>query len=131
MLNWQHMKERERTNQYGLSFELAILDLNIFTTYIINKKLSLEIYLIGYLTKIMQMPRLDLKVYVVHDAYNPEYVSILEVIYQHLTQSHSLFLFDMNYAGSVCICRVPKANLKPGTVVECVHCSCRGCASGD
>ncbi|POW22726.1 hypothetical protein PSHT_00998 [Puccinia striiformis] len=38
---------------------------------------------------------------------------------------------DMNYAGSVCICRVPKANLKPGTVVECVHCGCRGCASGD
>ncbi|POV96163.1 hypothetical protein PSTT_15802 [Puccinia striiformis] len=55
---------------------------------------------------------------------------------------------DMNYAGSVCICRVPKANLKPGTVVECVHCEshivfrfflvklsvylgCRGCASGD
>ncbi|EFP84224.1 hypothetical protein PGT21_035032 [Puccinia graminis f. sp. tritici] len=38
---------------------------------------------------------------------------------------------DMNYAGSVCICRVPKAQLKPGTVVECVHCGCRGCASGD
>ncbi|POW22709.1 hypothetical protein PSHT_00971, partial [Puccinia striiformis] len=101
-LNWQHMKERERTNQYGLSFELAILDLNIFTTYIINKKLSLEIYLIDYADA-----KTGFKVYVVHDAYNPEYVSILE---------------DMNYAGSVCICRVPKANLKPGTVVECVHC---------
>jgi hypothetical protein len=29
---------------------------------------------------------------------------------------------DMNYQGSTCICRVPKAQLKGGTVVECVHC---------
>lgn len=29
---------------------------------------------------------------------------------------------DMNYAGSTCICRVPKAQLKPGVVVECTHC---------
>jgi hypothetical protein len=29
---------------------------------------------------------------------------------------------DMNYQGSTCICRVPKAQLKAGTVVECVHC---------
>ena len=29
---------------------------------------------------------------------------------------------DMNYAGSTCICRVPKAHLKDGTVVECTHC---------
>ena len=28
----------------------------------------------------------------------------------------------MNYAGSTCICRVPKAHLKDGTVVECTHC---------
>ncbi|KAH8925406.1 hypothetical protein BT69DRAFT_1279706 [Atractiella rhizophila] len=38
---------------------------------------------------------------------------------------------DMNYAGSACICRVPKAVLKAGTIVECVHCGCRGCASSD
>jgi len=37
---------------------------------------------------------------------------------------------DMNY-GSACICRVPKAVLKGGTIVECVHCGCRGCASSD
>lgn len=29
---------------------------------------------------------------------------------------------DMNYAGSTCICRVPKAQLKAGVVVECTHC---------
>ncbi|SAM82971.1 probable G10 protein [Ustilago sp. UG-2017a] len=38
---------------------------------------------------------------------------------------------DMNYQGSTCICRVPKAQLRPGTVVECVHCGCRGCSSSD
>ncbi|SGY66806.1 BQ5605_C004g02708 [Microbotryum silenes-dioicae] len=38
---------------------------------------------------------------------------------------------DMNYAGSTCICRVPKAQLKAGVVVECTHCGCRGCASQD
>ncbi|KAG8960776.1 Component of the SF3b subcomplex of the U2 snRNP [Tulasnella sp. 419] len=29
---------------------------------------------------------------------------------------------DMNYTGSTCICRVPKAQLKAGTIVECAHC---------
>lgn len=29
---------------------------------------------------------------------------------------------DMNYQGSACICRVPKAQVKQGTIVECVHC---------
>lgn len=29
---------------------------------------------------------------------------------------------DMNYAGSTCICRVPKAQLKAGVIVECTHC---------
>ncbi|KDN43417.1 bud site selection-related protein [Tilletiaria anomala UBC 951] len=38
---------------------------------------------------------------------------------------------DMNYQGSTCICRVPKAALKKGTVVECQHCGCRGCAAQD
>ncbi|KAK8792883.1 hypothetical protein WA158_005047 [Blastocystis sp. Blastoise] len=33
--------------------------------------------------------------------------------------------------GTTCICRVPKSKLKKGTVVECVYCGCRGCASGD
>ncbi|KAI0268173.1 maternal g10 transcript [Gloeopeniophorella convolvens] len=36
---------------------------------------------------------------------------------------------DMNYQGSTCICRVPKAQVRAGTVVECVHCGCRGCSS--
>ena len=33
--------------------------------------------------------------------------------------------------GGTCICRVPKKDLDKGRVVECVHCGCRGCASGD
>uniref|UniRef100_A0A2P2IFZ7 Protein BUD31 homolog n=1 Tax=Hirondellea gigas TaxID=1518452 RepID=A0A2P2IFZ7_9CRUS len=37
---------------------------------------------------------------------------------------------DHNYS-TTCICRVPKAKLESGKVVECVHCGCRGCASGD
>ena len=28
----------------------------------------------------------------------------------------------MNYQGSTCICRVPKSQVRSGTVVECVHC---------
>ncbi|CAD7063614.1 unnamed protein product [Tilletia caries] len=38
---------------------------------------------------------------------------------------------DMNYKGSTCICRVPKSDLKVGTLVECSHCGCRGCAASD
>ena len=47
---------------------------------------------------------------------------ILELprLYQPLTAVSSLQ--DMNYQGSTCICRVPKAQLRAGTVVECVHC---------
>ncbi|CCJ30306.1 unnamed protein product [Pneumocystis jirovecii] len=37
---------------------------------------------------------------------------------------------EMNF-NSTCICRVPKAHLPKATIVECVHCGCRGCASCD
>merc|ERR1711972_232331 len=33
--------------------------------------------------------------------------------------------------GGSCICRVPKADLAKDKVIECIHCGCRGCASGD
>ncbi|AFZ79079.1 g10 protein family member protein [Theileria equi strain WA] len=33
--------------------------------------------------------------------------------------------------GTSCICRVPKRDLEPGKVIECVLCGCRGCASCD
>lgn len=39
-----------------------------------------------------------------------------------LSANPDLVLQDMNYQGSTCICRVPKAQLRQGTVVECVHC---------
>jgi len=37
---------------------------------------------------------------------------------------------DHNYQ-TVCICRVPKGKLAEDVVVECIHCGCKGCASGD
>ena len=37
---------------------------------------------------------------------------------------------DTNY-GTTCVCRVPKKDREEGKLVECVHCGCRGCASGD
>jgi len=37
---------------------------------------------------------------------------------------------DHNF-GTTCICRVPKDKLEEDRVVECIHCGCRGCASGD
>lgn len=36
---------------------------------------------------------------------------------------------DHNF-GTTCVCRVPK-HLREEKVVECVHCGCKGCASGD
>ncbi|KAL4401020.1 Component of the SF3b subcomplex of the U2 snRNP [Malassezia pachydermatis] len=48
-----------------------------------------------------------------------------------LEQGYADAAYDMNYEGSTCICRVPKAQLRPGTFVECVHCGCRGCSSAD
>lgn len=37
---------------------------------------------------------------------------------------------DTNY-GTTCICRVPAKNLDAAVRInECVHCGCRGCASG-
>eukprot|EP00026_Physarum_polycephalum_P019024 Phypoly_transcript_20846.p1 GENE.Phypoly_transcript_20846~~Phypoly_transcript_20846.p1 ORF type:complete len:147 (+),score=15.66 Phypoly_transcript_20846:120-560(+) len=37
---------------------------------------------------------------------------------------------DHNFA-TTCVCRVPKAKLESGKIIECVHCGCKGCASGD
>jgi hypothetical protein len=36
---------------------------------------------------------------------------------------------DHNFA-TTCVCRVPK-HLREEKVIECVHCGCGGCASGD
>lgn len=37
---------------------------------------------------------------------------------------------DHNF-GTTCVCRVPKAKLDTTKPIECNHCGCRGCASGD
>ncbi|KAJ3062747.1 Component of the SF3b subcomplex of the U2 snRNP [Podochytrium sp. JEL0797] len=36
---------------------------------------------------------------------------------------------DTNF-GTTCVCRVPKGKLDEEKVIECLHCGCRGCASG-
>ncbi|XP_031493112.1 protein BUD31 homolog 2-like [Nymphaea colorata] len=36
---------------------------------------------------------------------------------------------DHNF-GTTCVCRVPR-HLREEKVIECVHCGCKGCASGD
>ncbi|KMZ59566.1 hypothetical protein ZOSMA_67G00590 [Zostera marina] len=36
---------------------------------------------------------------------------------------------DHNFQ-TTCVCRVPK-HLREEKAIECVHCGCRGCASGD
>eukprot|EP00211_Chloroparvula_japonica_P008892 CAMPEP_0119135712 /NCGR_PEP_ID=MMETSP1310-20130426/19877_1 /TAXON_ID=464262 /ORGANISM="Genus nov. species nov., Strain RCC2339" /LENGTH=146 /DNA_ID=CAMNT_0007126627 /DNA_START=36 /DNA_END=473 /DNA_ORIENTATION=- len=35
---------------------------------------------------------------------------------------------DTNF-GTTCICRVPKKDLEPGKIVECIACGCHGCSS--
>lgn len=33
--------------------------------------------------------------------------------------------------GTTCICRVPHDKLEDDKVIQCIHCGCRGCASGE
>lgn len=37
---------------------------------------------------------------------------------------------DTNF-NTTCVCRVPKAKVEEGRVIECIQCGCRGCSSGD
>eukprot|EP01103_Thecamoeba_quadrilineata_P005802 TRINITY_DN15555_c0_g1_i1.p1 TRINITY_DN15555_c0_g1~~TRINITY_DN15555_c0_g1_i1.p1 ORF type:complete len:148 (-),score=15.75 TRINITY_DN15555_c0_g1_i1:167-610(-) len=50
--------------------------------------------------------------------------------YERLCCLRCIQVRDHNFATS-CICRVPKAKLEDGKHIECIHCGCRGCASGD
>ncbi|KAJ3615544.1 hypothetical protein Zmor_016336 [Zophobas morio] len=47
--------------------------------------------------------------------------------YENLCCLRCIQTKDTNF-GTQCICRVPKAKLEEGKVVECVHCGCRGCS---
>ncbi|CAH0392406.1 unnamed protein product [Bemisia tabaci] len=47
--------------------------------------------------------------------------------YENLCCLRCIQTRDTNF-GTACICRVPKAKLEEGRVVECVHCGCRGCS---
>jgi bud site selection protein 31 len=50
--------------------------------------------------------------------------------YERLCCLRCMQLKDHNFA-TTCICRVPKKKLEADKAVECVHCGCHGCASGD
>lgn len=49
--------------------------------------------------------------------------------YERLCCLHCIQPRDHNFA-TTCACRVPK-HLREAAVIECVHCGCQGCASGD
>ncbi|CAD8078431.1 unnamed protein product [Paramecium sonneborni] len=50
--------------------------------------------------------------------------------YEKLCCLHCISKSQHNFGGT-CICRVPKAKLEEGKLVQCKQCGCRGCASGD
>jgi len=48
--------------------------------------------------------------------------------YENLCCLRCIQVRDTNF-GTNCICRVPREKLEEGkTIVECVHCGCRGCS---
>lgn len=47
--------------------------------------------------------------------------------YENLCCLRCIQTRDTNF-GTNCICRVPKAKMEEGKIVECVHCGCRGCS---
>lgn len=49
--------------------------------------------------------------------------------YERLCCSRCMQPRDHNFQ-TTCVCRVPK-HLREEKVIECVHCGCNGCASGD
>lgn len=50
--------------------------------------------------------------------------------YEKLCCLRCIQVKDSNFS-TTCICRVPKEELGSRKIIECVHCGCRGCASGD
>ncbi|KNA02637.1 hypothetical protein SOVF_216830 [Spinacia oleracea] len=54
---------------------------------------------------------------------------VLQPGYERLCCLRCIQPRDHNF-GTTCVCRVPK-HLREEKVVECVHCGCKGCASGD
>jgi len=55
--------------------------------------------------------------------------ALLQPGYERLCCLRCIQTRDHNFA-TTCVCRVPK-HLREEQVIECVHCGCRGCASGD
>ncbi|KAF7147118.1 hypothetical protein RHSIM_Rhsim03G0078600 [Rhododendron simsii] len=57
------------------------------------------------------------------------YVTTIKPGYERLCCLRCMQPRDHNFQ-TTCVCRVPK-HLREEKVIECVHCGCRGCASGD
>ncbi|OEL33606.1 Protein BUD31-like protein 1 [Dichanthelium oligosanthes] len=55
--------------------------------------------------------------------------ALLQPGYERLCCLRCIQTRDHNFA-TTCVCRVPK-HLREEQVIECVHCGCKGCASGD
>ncbi|KAL8570547.1 hypothetical protein ACOMHN_008904 [Nucella lapillus] len=47
--------------------------------------------------------------------------------YENLCCLRCIQTRDTNFSAN-CICKVPKAKLETGKIVECIHCGCRGCS---
>ncbi|RNA38151.1 BUD31 -like protein [Brachionus plicatilis] len=47
--------------------------------------------------------------------------------YENLCCLRCIQTRDTNF-GTNCICRVPKAKMEEGKIIECVHCGCHGCS---
>ncbi|KAE9451295.1 hypothetical protein C3L33_16811, partial [Rhododendron williamsianum] len=61
--------------------------------------------------------------------YSCKFVLYLQPGYERLCCLRCMQPRDHNFQ-TTCVCRVPK-HLREEKVIECVHCGCKGCASGD
>lgn len=164
------MRESARQNHYGRSCASHTHARGTYTSFTTSEKPSPESYMTGYWRRVMQTPseldkeepmsekyadvcmpqawsqngrKQDMKSCAVSGVYRREYVTLANVP----RNATDLLQQDMNYQGSTCVCRVPKAQVRAGTIVECVHCGlssllhilstyssamisgCRGCSS--
>lgn len=67
--------------------------------------------------------------YIMWKIFHSVYMFQLQPGYERLCCLRCMQPRDHNF-GTTCVCRVPK-HLREEKIVECVHCGCKGCASGD
>jgi len=170
MPKMNRMRESARQNHYGRSCAYRTHARGTYMNFTTSEKPSPESCMTGYWRRAMRTPseldkeepvnkkyadvcmrqawsqngrKQDMKNCVVSGVYKREYAT-LAIVPRNATD---LLQQDMNYQGSTCVCRVPKAQVRAGTIVECVHCGlssllcilstysstmtsgCRGCSS--